>query len=249
MRRKIISIASAVFVGFISWAVPKYLEVNNVITQENSYWLLYAIYIGIFIIVCILIWGFWPNVKQIFSNVRRLRLTLKPEQEHKNVGTRFVRKVSEEERELLDFYEHQKANWKSNIRLRIVRVMPAIDGDVPKVVFELEMINFLPIECRLIKVTHSSGTVSAGVLGSCALPSLPETIDEKINACSEKQFTIEMQVSGTKIPDFLHPKLTEWGQLLQWTLKGEWYVELEGKIEVWQYQAYEVSYDQVIVRQ
>lgn len=153
------------------------------------------------------------------------------------------------QRELLDFYERQKANWKSNIRLRIVRVMPAIDGDVPKMVFELEMINYLPIECRLIKVTHSSGTVSAGVLGSCALPSLPETIDEKINACSEKQFTIEMQVSGTKIPDFLRPKLTQWGQLLQWTLKGEWYVELEGKTEVWQYQAYEVRYDQVIVRQ
>ena len=157
--------------------------------------------------------------------------------------------AGDEQKELLDYCERQKANWKSNIRLRIMRVMPAIGGDVPKVVFDLEMINYLPIECKLVKVTHSSGTVSAGKLGSCALPSLPETIDEKINACSEKQFRIEMEVSGTKIPDFLRPKLTEWGQLLQWMLKGEWYVEMGGKIEVWQYQAYEVRYDQVIVRQ
>jgi hypothetical protein len=154
-----------------------------------------------------------------------------------------------EQRELLNFYERQKANWKDNIRLRIVRVLPAIDGDVPKVVFDLEMINFLPIECRLIKVTHSSGTVNAGKLGSCALPSLPETIDERINACSEKQFKVEMGVSGTRVPDFLRPKLTEWGQLLQWTLKGEWYVEVGSKTEVWQYQGYEVRYDQVIARQ
>ena len=252
MQKKVVfSIISGVL-ALIVGLIQKYFEVNNMITPQNSYLLLVGVAILGSTCVGLLIWRFWPNVKQIlqiFSNVRRLRLALKPEQEYKNVGTRFVLKVSEEERELLDFYERQKANWKSNIRLRIVRVMPAIDSDVPKVVFELEMINYLPIECRLIKVTHSSGTVSAGELGSCALPSLPETIDEKINACSEKQFRIEMAVNGTKIPDFLRPKLTEWGQLLQWTLKGEWYIEVGGKTEVWQYQAHELRYDQVIVRQ
>jgi hypothetical protein len=65
MRRKIVSGCIAAFTIFITWAMPKYLEVNGMITPQNSYWLLYAIYIGVFIVVCILIWGFWPTIKRI----------------------------------------------------------------------------------------------------------------------------------------------------------------------------------------
>jgi hypothetical protein len=147
---------------------------------------------------------------------------------------------------LLEFYERQKANWKSNLQLHLIRISPNIDGDVPKVVFEFEMINYLPVECKLIKVIHSTGVVSAG--GSCTLPMLPETIDETINACSEKQFKMEMEVGRTKLPDFLRSKLTESGRMLQWTIKGEWYVDIYGKPELWQSLAYEIRCDQVIVR-
>ena len=77
---------------------------------------------------------------------------------------------------------------------------------------------------------------------------LPETIDIKIHAWTEKQFPLEMEIGGIKAPDFLLDKLTEPGQLLQWTLKGEWYVEIDGKIEVWETQSYQLRYDQVVVR-
>lgn len=159
-----------------------------------------------------------------------------------------VEPISDKQRELSDYYERQIVNWKGNLRLRIIHVKPDLTSDVPKVVFEMEMINHLPFEIKLAKVARSSGTVSAGILGSCALPALPTTIDRKIRACSETPFTLEMEIGGTKAPDFLPEKLTEPGQLLQWTLKGEWYVEIEGKQELWETQSYQLSYDQIIVR-
>lgn len=154
--------------------------------------------------------------------------------------------LSGEQRDLLLFYQRQKENWQSNLRLRIIRVLPGIDIDVPEVRFEMEMANYFPVEIRLVKVVHSSGNVSASGLGSCMLPSLPETIDERVNACSEKQFFLEMEIGKTKAPDFLRPKLREPGQLLQWTLKGEWYVEIDSKTEIWASQSQELRYDQVI---
>lgn len=246
-KKAILGIVSGIF-AFILGLVQRYFEVNNMITPQNSYLLLVGVAILGSTCVGLLIWRFWPNVKQIlqiFSNVRRLRLTLKPEQEYKNVGTRFVLKVSEEERELLDFYRQQKANWKGNIRLKIVRVTQDIAGDVPKVIFWLEMINYLPVKFKLIKVTHSSGTVSAGEFGSCLLPSLPETIDKTINPCSENEFKLEMPVHGTRVPNFLS-NVSVAGQLLQWMLKGEWYIEIYSKLEVWQYQSYQITYNQII---
>lgn len=62
MPRKIVSTVIAVFVALATWAIPKYLEVNNVITQQNSYWLLNTVYIGAFIVVCVLLWGYWKNL-------------------------------------------------------------------------------------------------------------------------------------------------------------------------------------------
>lgn len=153
--------------------------------------------------------------------------------------------ITNDQKELLEFYERQKANWKNYIRLKIVRVVQDVTGDVPKVIFWLEMTNFLPVEFRLVKVTHSEGDVGAGGLGGCHLPSLSETIDERIGPCSEKQFKLEMGVYGTNVPNFLS-KVSAGGQLLQWMLKGEWYVEIYGKLEVWQHQSYQITYDQVI---
>ena len=145
--------------------------------------------------------------------------------------------ITNDQKELLEFYERQKANWKNNIRLKIERVVRDVTGDVPKVIFWLEMINYLPVEFKLVKVTHSSGGVSAGEFGSCLLPSfLSETIDERISPCSEKQFKLELGVYGTKVPDFLS-RVSAAGRLLQWMLKGKWYVEIHGKLEVWQHES------------
>jgi len=159
-----------------------------------------------------------------------------------------VQTTLKKQEEFTSLYERQKQNWGSKLRLSIIRVLPSIDADVPKVIFEMEMINYLPFEISLIKVLNSSGMVSAGELGSCILPGIPETIGKKTDACSEKQFNLEMEVGGTKLSDFLRHKLADPGQLLQWILKGEWYVEICGKTEVWQYPSYEIRYDQVIVK-
>lgn len=74
MRRKIAATASGIFVGFLAWAIPEYLEVNGVITQDNSYWLLVSIGIGAFIAVCILMWGFWLEGKRIWNSIISIRL-------------------------------------------------------------------------------------------------------------------------------------------------------------------------------
>lgn len=182
-----------------------------------------------------------------WSYIRRLRFQ-NPIVFNKLKENHQVQPLSSEERELLDFYERQKENWRSYIRLQIVHVVPRVTGDAPpKVIFELEARNYLPIKFKLVKVTHSSGKVNAGELGYRELPALPETIDEEVGACTERRFKIELAVHGTDIPRFLQ-SVSEAGQLLQWTLKGEWYVEIYGKTEVWQYQSYEMMYDQVIVR-
>ncbi len=98
----------------------------------------------------------------------------------------------------------------------------------------LSVRNYLPVGFKLLKVTHSSGRVNAGELGYRELPALPETIDEKVGSCVEKQFRIDVAIHGTDIPEFLE-SVSKPGQLLQWTLKGQWYVEIYGKIDVWQY--------------
>ena len=155
-----------------------------------------------------------------------------------------------EEQELLDFYQRQKENWQSNLRLRITNVKTALDDDVPKVAFEFEMLNFLPLEVKLTKVVESSGTVNVAGFGLCGLPAFEgETIDEKVHKCDTQQVTLKMKVDGTKLPSFLRPKLMEDGQRLQWVLKAKWYVEIEGKEELWETQSYPLMYNQIVGKQ
>ena len=66
MRKAIISYISTLIIVFISWAIPYYFQVNEMITPENSHWLLYGSYIGAFIIVCLVLrWGNWNMVKRM----------------------------------------------------------------------------------------------------------------------------------------------------------------------------------------
>lgn len=153
-----------------------------------------------------------------------------------------------EEQELLSFYQRQKDSWKSYLRLRIKGVIPAVDADVPMVTFQMEMINYLPIQVKLVKVTRSSGNVSAGEFGSCSLPAFPESVDKRVSACSETEFSLQMEVGKTKLPDFLRGFSNMPGHSLQWILKGEWYVEVEGKTEVWENQSYNLIYNHVIIK-
>jgi len=154
--------------------------------------------------------------------------------------------ITNEQKELLAFYEGQKEDWRNNLRLNIKSIKLGVDNQVPKIIFGMEMINYLPVDVKLVKVVKSSGSVGAGSFGHCDLPSFPETIDEKAGKCFEKQFELTMAVGGTGVPAFLKPLLLNRGQRLQWILKGEWYIEIFGKTELWATQSYQITHDQII---
>lgn len=225
-RLGLLSFLLSLIIFFFQW----WMQEKKIITEQNADILLY-----VSITICVFAIGYilWPII-------RRLRITLQSQSPIPVQG------LSSEERELLDFYNRQKDNWKSDIRMQIVHVIPKVTGNAPpKVVFELEVRNYLPVGFKLLKVTHSSGRVNAGELGYRELPALPETIDENVGSCTEKRFSIDVAIHGTDIPKFLE-SVSKPGQLLQWTLKGQWYVEIYGKIVIWQYQSYEMLYDQIV---
>jgi len=148
-----------------------------------------------------------------------------------------------------NMYEQQRNNWKSNIRLSIKKVLVIINGDVPSVKFDLEVVNMLPVEIKFLKVIHSQLYVTASG-DSCNLPSLRnETIDKRVYRWSENQFELKIDIGGTNAVSFLESKIKEPGQFLQWTLKGEWYVEIYEKEELWETKSYNLIYNQVIVKQ
>ncbi len=156
--------------------------------------------------------------------------------------------ITDEQKEVLDYYERQKENWNSNLRLRITNVKPALDAAVPKVTFEFEVTNFLPIEVKLTKVVDSSGTVNAFGFGLCELPAFKgETIDKTVRKCDTLPFSLTMEVGKTRLPEFLQPKLTEGGQGFQWILLAKWYIEIEKKPEEWNLG--DLLYNQVIAKQ
>lgn len=65
MRRSIATTITAIIIFIISWTLPYYIEVNGMITPENSHWLLYGSVIGMIIMFLVLGWGFWPFIKRI----------------------------------------------------------------------------------------------------------------------------------------------------------------------------------------
>lgn len=151
---------------------------------------------------------------------------------------------STEHGDTLGFYEQQKHNWKYYVQLELVGVSLVVSAS-PVINFTFELQNYLPIELTLLKVIHSSGTVSAGALGSCALPALSEGIEQRVDRATKRQFTITSGICGPSVVDFLERVSTK-GQLLQWSLTGEWYVDAYGKIAVWAYRGHPIQYDQVV---
>jgi L-lactate permease len=138
-----------------------------------------------------------------------------------------------QQREVLDFYERQRENWHSYIRLKLVRVASHTKAASPYLILTLEVHNYLPIDFKLVRVSETEGSV-----GQCNLPLLPENIDKKINACGEDQFEIKVGVHGTKIPEFLQSQeALGKPHLLQWYLKGVWYADIYGKIQPIKYKA------------
>ncbi len=219
MQKKVVfSIISGVL-ALIVGLIQKYFEVNNMITAQNSYLLLLGVAILGGICVSLLIWAFWSTVNQRFKRVRQLFSN--------------IPRLSIEDRALLDFYERQKINWQSYIRLKLVKVAPHTKAASPYLILTLEVHNYLPINFRLVRVSDTEGTV-----GQCNLPPLPENIDKKINACTEDQFEIKVGVHGTKIPEFLQSQeALGKPHLLQWYLKGVWYADIYGKIQPIKYKA------------
>ncbi len=140
---------------------------------------------------------------------------------------------TDEQKELLDFFELQKDNWKSYIRLKLVKVESHTKAASPYLVLTLEVHNYLPVSFKLVRVLDTEGSV-----GKNNLPSLPENIDKKIGACSEDQFEIKVDVHGTKIPEFLQSKEALGKPCpLQWYLKGVWYADIYGKTQPIKYKA------------
>jgi hypothetical protein len=147
-----------------------------------------------------------------------------------------------------DSVNKQVSNWRYNLRLNIERVKIGIDKAIPSVTFEMKVISYLPVEVKLIRILKGHGNISAGALGSCDIPHLTETIDKKIRAYDESQLELTVEVGGTRLPDFLRTKLSTGGQLLQWTLKGEWYIEINGKEELWKSIGEEIRFDYIVQR-
>lgn len=152
--------------------------------------------------------------------------------------------ISNDARYFLDYYEQQKTNWKYYVHLELVGVS-LVKSESPVINFTFELQNFLPIELRLLRVLHSSGTVSAGALGSCDLPALPEGIEQRVDRGTKIRFTMKSGTCTPSVLEFLERVSTK-GQLLQWFLKGEWHVEVYGKTEVWAYTGHDIQYDQVV---
>lgn len=182
----------------------------------------------------------------VFRSARK-KVVLEPKPVKTDAETPSV-VLTKEKQELLDYYERQRENWKSNLSLRIINVKPALDTTVPKVTFEFEMINFLPIEVKLAKVVDSWGTVNAFGFGLRDLPAFKgETIDKTARKCDILSFSLTMEVGKTGLPEFLKPKLTEGHQGFQWILRAKWYIEIEKKEEEWNLG--DLLYNQVIAKQ
>ncbi len=141
--------------------------------------------------------------------------------------------ITEDRQALLEFYDRQKENWHSHIRLKLIRVASHTKAASPYLILTLEVHNYLPVDFKLVRVSETEGSV-----GQCNLPPLPENIDKKINALTEDQFEIKVGVHGTKIPEFLQSQ-EALGKpcLLQWYLKGVWYADIYGKIQPIKYKA------------
>jgi hypothetical protein len=147
--------------------------------------------------------------------------------------------LSAEQKNTLEFYKNQKSVWKSYVHLRLLQATSKVSADSPYVSLKFEATNFLPVGVRFTRVTKSEGTISAGVNGTCVLPPLPETIDEKVGRCDQKEFEIKLPVNGTKVPEFLQSNQSS-KSVHQWFIKGEWSVDVYGKTQVWQTKSYEL---------
>jgi hypothetical protein len=70
MRRRIVSGVVAAFVLLASIALPYYVQVNNMITPQNSYLLLVALCFGAFIVVTVfLMWKAKSHLKNVIKGI------------------------------------------------------------------------------------------------------------------------------------------------------------------------------------
>jgi hypothetical protein len=90
-KKSILGIVSGIF-ALILWLLQRYLEVNNMITPQNSYLLLVGAAILGVICVGFLVWAFWSTVSQrfkkvsqLFLNISRLRITLNSKQAYEEL--------------------------------------------------------------------------------------------------------------------------------------------------------------------
>jgi hypothetical protein len=171
----------------------------------------------------------WEPVHKKCYKIRLLKLTMQP------AIPANMDKV--EAKELLRYYSTQKQNWQNYIRLKLLDVdCSYINEASPYVLLKLEIVNFLSVPLRFIRVTGSSGIVDGQTL-----PSLPENHDVKVSECSEKQFTIRLDLQNTGVPGHLSFREGEQaGRYFQWIIKGEWVVEIFGECQTAWYPNHEL---------
>jgi len=129
--------------------------------------------------------------------------------------------------QVLSWYNHQKTNWLSFLRLKLDGVnCIGIGESSPYIVLNMELRNYLPSDIELLRVVHSEGSVS----GSHNLPSLPETLGVRVQKNNENRFTVKVDVHGTALPDYLQSVASKpIPEALQWMVKGEWWVRVFGE--------------------
>lgn len=174
----------------------------------------------------------WEPVHKKCNKIRQLKLTMHPAIPDN------MDKVEAED--LLKYYAALKQNWQNYIRLKLLDVdCSHINEASPYVLLKLEIVNFLPVPLRLIRVTGSSGIVDGQTL-----PSLPENHDVKVSECSEKQFTIRLDLQNTGVFGHLEFREREQpGRYFPWIIKGEWVVEVFGERQTAWYPNHELMYN------
>jgi hypothetical protein len=149
--------------------------------------------------------------------------------------------LSVEQRNALEFYESQKAFWKTYVRIELHSIDILVKHvSTPHLVLHFRVHSCLPTEFLLTRVTKGEGTVG----GQYNLPTIEGSIDKKVGPCGDKDFELRLDIHGTKLPEVLQSPA--WAnQTLQWFVKAEWYAHIYGGEQLVKSKANDLSYSAI----
>lgn len=136
-----------------------------------------------------------------------------------------------ERQELLTWYDRQESNWTYYLRLELIHVYCYTRAASPYLIIQFKVRNFLPVKCRLLKIVRGNGTFVHSTVAQGNLPSIEKDIDKKVERCGEDQFDLKLDINGTKLPSILE-FAAEQKATVQWCIRGEWYVDIYGHVQL-----------------